>query len=83
MASSFAPNKDDKSSGKNKKNSSASNKISIITDEPITDAPDFEKYSETLSNIIVKLRAEIHSWDIRWMGNREDHYHADDTKASC
>ena len=53
MASSFAPNKDDKSSGKNKENSSASNKISIITDEPITDAPDFDKYSETLSNIIV------------------------------
>jgi uncharacterized protein YjbI with pentapeptide repeats len=53
MTSSFAPNKDDKSAGKNNENSSASNKISIITDEPITDAPDFDKYSETLSNIIV------------------------------
>ena len=53
MALSFAPNNDDKSSGNKNENSSASNKISIITDEPITNAPDFDKYSGTLSNIIV------------------------------
>ncbi len=53
MALSFAPDNADKSSGKNNENSSASNEICIITDEPITNAPDFDKYSETLSNIIV------------------------------
>jgi uncharacterized protein YjbI with pentapeptide repeats/energy-coupling factor transporter ATP-binding protein EcfA2 len=53
MASSFGSDKDDKDSGKNNENRSESNKTSIITDEPITDAPDFDKYSETLSNIII------------------------------
>ncbi len=56
MALAFVPDKDDKSSGRNNENSSASNKISIITDEPITDAPDFDKYSETLSNIIANSK---------------------------
>ncbi|MFZ0510874.1 MAG: P-loop NTPase fold protein, partial [Candidatus Nitrosopolaris sp.] len=49
----FVPNKDENSSGKNNENSAASNEICIITDEPITDAPDFDKYSQTLSNIMV------------------------------
>jgi len=52
MALSFVSDKNDKSSGKNNVNSSASNEICIITDEPITDAPDFDKYSQTISNII-------------------------------
>jgi predicted KAP-like P-loop ATPase len=56
MALAFVPDKDDKSSGGNNENSSASNKISIITDEPITDAPDFDKYSEALSNIIANSK---------------------------
>jgi predicted KAP-like P-loop ATPase len=29
------------------------NEISIITDEPLTDAPDLNEYSKTLSNIII------------------------------
>ena len=53
MALSFAPNEDEKSSRKNDDNRSGSNKIKIITDNPITDAPDFDKYSLALSNIIV------------------------------
>jgi predicted KAP-like P-loop ATPase len=55
MALSFVPNKDEKSSWKNNESDSAwrnNNKICIITDEPITDAPDLDKYSQTLSNII-------------------------------
>jgi hypothetical protein len=51
MASSFAPNEDDKSSRKNEDNRYGSNKIKIITDNPITDAPDFHKYSLALSLI--------------------------------
>jgi predicted KAP-like P-loop ATPase len=50
MALSFAPNKDDKSSGKNDESNS---KTCIITDEPITGAPDFDTYSQKLSNIIL------------------------------
>jgi uncharacterized protein YjbI with pentapeptide repeats len=53
MALSFAPKEDDKSSRKNDDTRSESNKIKIITDNPITDAPDFNKYSRTLSDIIV------------------------------
>ena len=47
MALSFLPNKDDNRSVKNNENSAC-----IITDEPIIDAPDFDKYSQTISNII-------------------------------
>ncbi|MGC1928857.1 MAG: P-loop NTPase fold protein [Candidatus Nitrosopolaris sp.] len=48
----FVPNKDEKSSGKNNERSCVSNEICIITDEPITDAADFDKSSQTLCNII-------------------------------
>jgi len=44
MALSYVPNKDEKSS--------APYGISIATDEPITDAPDFDNYSRAISNII-------------------------------
>ena len=43
------------SSGPLGENSYASNEIRILTDapdEPITDAPDFDKYSQTISNLI-------------------------------
>jgi uncharacterized protein YjbI with pentapeptide repeats len=50
MALSFVPNKDDKSSGTNSVESK--NEISIITDEPLTSAPDLNKHSKTLSTII-------------------------------
>jgi uncharacterized protein YjbI with pentapeptide repeats len=50
MASSFVPNKDNKSSGTN---SFESNEIRIITDEPLTAAPDLNRYSKSLSNIMV------------------------------
>jgi hypothetical protein len=48
MSSSFMPNKEEKSSGMNNENSSTR----IITDEPITDALDFDIYSLTISSII-------------------------------
>jgi hypothetical protein len=57
------------------------NGICIVTDEAITDALDFDNYSQAISNIITNS-AKIHSWNIRWMGNRQDHYDADDTKPS-
>lgn len=50
MALSFVPNKDETSG---KACVQSNEEISIITDEPLTTAPDLNKYSETLSNIIV------------------------------
>ena len=52
MALSYVPNKDEKSSGRINEKSSAPYGISIATDEPITDAPDFDNYSRAISNII-------------------------------
>src|SRR5215831_10930702 len=53
MASSFVPNEDDRSPRTEDKNSSESKEIRIITDEPLTSAPDLDIYSKTLSSIIV------------------------------
>ena len=51
MALSSVPNKDDKDSQTKVADSFESNEISIITDQPLTAAPDLN--SKTLSNIII------------------------------
>ena len=43
----------DNNSERKDKSRSGTNEISIITDEPLTNAPDLNRYSKTLSNIIV------------------------------
>ena len=53
MALYFVPKKRDKISQTKKPSSFDSDKISIITDEPATPAPDLNEYSNTLSSIII------------------------------
>ena len=81
MALRFVSDKNDKSSGKNNVNSSASNEICIITDEPITDAPDFDKYSQTISNIIANSVPRFTVGIYGGWGTGKP-YHANDTEPS-